>query len=151
VLKNVLKWHDFTPASVHPSTPIQVSQEETPTKTFMELSPPPKLSNSGSSRVTRSLHREVLTSSPIIYKKKLKAKHMKNNFKKMVHNPNSSNSDKNDGSGCCKECKEYYCVTKEECDWIKCSFCKKVGALHNFSKSCLDCGRIIRSKNLTKT
>jgi hypothetical protein len=37
----------------------------------------------------------VLTSSPVIQKKKLKAKHRKNNFKKMVRNPNSSNSDKN--------------------------------------------------------
>jgi hypothetical protein len=78
----------------------------------MELSPPQKLSNSGPSRVRRSLHGEVLTSLPIIQEKKLKAKHMENNFKKMVHNPNSSNCD----SDCCKECKEYCCVTKEECD-----------------------------------
>jgi hypothetical protein len=48
-----------------------------------------------------------------------KASRTKNNLKKTVHNPNSSNSDKNDDSDCCKECKEYYCVTKEECDWIK--------------------------------
>jgi hypothetical protein len=33
VLKNVLKWRAFTHASVHPSTPIQVSQEKTPTNT----------------------------------------------------------------------------------------------------------------------
>ena len=64
----------------------------------MEFCPPPKLSNSGPSRVTRSLHREVLASSPVIQKTKLKAKHMKNSFKRMVHNPNSSNSDKNDDS-----------------------------------------------------
>jgi hypothetical protein len=38
----------------------------------------------------------VPNSFPVIQKKKLKAKHGKNNFKKMVHNPNSSNSDKND-------------------------------------------------------
>jgi hypothetical protein len=80
------------------------------------MSPPPKLSNSGPSRVMRSLLGEVLTSSPIIQKNKLKAKHMKNNFKKIVHNPNSSNSDKNNESEFCKECKEYYCVTKDECD-----------------------------------
>jgi hypothetical protein len=45
---------------------------------------------------------EVLTNSPIIQNKKLKAKYMKNNFKKMVHNPNSSNSDKNNDSDCCR-------------------------------------------------
>jgi hypothetical protein len=32
----------------------------------------------------------------------IKAKHRKSNFKKMVHNPNSSNSDKNEDSDCCK-------------------------------------------------
>jgi hypothetical protein len=37
----------------------------------------------------------VPNSSPVTQKKKLKAKHRKNNSKKMVHNPNSSNSDKN--------------------------------------------------------
>jgi hypothetical protein len=61
---------------------------------LMELSPPTKLSTSGPSRVTRSLHGEVLTSWPIIQKKKLKAKHMKNNFKKMVRNPNSNSAKK---------------------------------------------------------
>jgi hypothetical protein len=121
VLKNVLKWHVLTSASVHPSAHNQVSQEETPTKISTELSSPPKLSNSVTSRVTRSLHREVLASSANIKNKKLKAKHTKNNFKKMIDNPNSSNSDKNDDNDCCKECKEYCCVTKEECDWIKCS------------------------------
>jgi hypothetical protein len=50
---------------------------------------------------------------------------MKNNVKKMVHNPNSSSSDKNNDSDCCEECKEYCYVTKDECDWIKCSFCEK--------------------------
>jgi hypothetical protein len=108
----------------------------------MELSPPPKLSNSGPSKVTRSLRGEVLTSSPVIQKKKLKAKRMKNNFKEMVRNPNSSNADKNDDSDCCKECKEYYSVTKEGCDWIKCSDCEKW--LHEnctiFFKTCIDCG-----------
>jgi hypothetical protein len=33
VLKNVVKWHVFTPAPVHPTTPVQVSQEKKPTKT----------------------------------------------------------------------------------------------------------------------
>jgi nucleoside diphosphate kinase len=42
-----------------------------------------------------------LTSSPVI-QKKLRAKHIKNNFKKMVHNTNSSNSDKYDDSDCCR-------------------------------------------------
>jgi hypothetical protein len=91
----------------------------------MQLSPLPKLSNSGPSRVTTRLHGDVLTRSPIFQKKKLKSKRMKNIFKKMVHNPNSNNSDKNDDSDCSKECKEYYCVTNEEYDWIKCSFCDK--------------------------
>jgi hypothetical protein len=71
------------------------------------------------------------------------------NFRKMVHNPNTRNSDKNDDSDCCKECKEYYYVAKEECDWIKCSLCERW--LHEnctiFSKPCIDCGRINRSKN----
>jgi hypothetical protein len=44
----------------------------------------------------------VLTGSPETQQKKLKAKYRKNNFKKMVRSPNSSNSDKNDESGCCK-------------------------------------------------
>jgi hypothetical protein len=44
----------------------------------------------------------VLNSSPVIQKKKLKDKHRKNNFKKIVHNQNSNNSDKNDDSDCCK-------------------------------------------------
>jgi hypothetical protein len=43
----------------------------------------------------------------------------------MVRNPNSSNSDKSDDIDCCKEFKEYYCVTKQDCEWIKCPFCEK--------------------------
>jgi hypothetical protein len=62
------------------------------------------------------------------------------------------NSDKNNDSDCCKECEECYYVTKEECDWIKCSFCEKW--LHenytNFSKTCIDCGRNNRSRKLKK-
>jgi len=51
-------------------------------------------------RVTTKLHGEVLTSSPVIQKKEQKAKRMKNNFKKMVHSPNWSNSDKNGETDC---------------------------------------------------
>jgi hypothetical protein len=75
---------------------------------------------------------------------------MKNCFQKVVPNPNWSNFDKNDNSDYCKECKEYYYVIKEECDWIKCSVCEKW--LHEnctiFSKTCIDCGRNNRSRNL---
>jgi hypothetical protein len=39
VLKNLLKWHAFTPASVRRSAPNQVSQEETPAKILKEFSP----------------------------------------------------------------------------------------------------------------
>jgi hypothetical protein len=44
----------------------------------------------------------VLTCLPVIKKKKLTAKSTKNNVKKMVQNPNLSNSDKNDDGDCCK-------------------------------------------------
>jgi hypothetical protein len=118
----------------------------------MELSSPPKLSNSRPSRVKGSLHGEVHTSSPIIQKKKLKAKRMKNNFKQMFDKPNSSNSDKNDDSDCCEECKEYCCVTKEECDWIKHSVCEK-WLRENctyLSKTCIDCGHKNCSENVKK-
>jgi len=50
---------------------------------------------------------------------------MKNNFKEMVHNPNPSNSDNSDDNYCCKECKEYYCVTEQDWEWIKCPVCEK--------------------------
>jgi hypothetical protein len=68
----------------------------------MEVSPPPKLSNSRPSRVRRSLRGEVLAISPAIQKKKLKAKHMKNDFQKRIHNPNSAILIKNDDIDCCK-------------------------------------------------
>jgi hypothetical protein len=102
VLKNPLKWHALTPTSELPSTHTKVSQEETRTKTLMELSPPPTLLNSGPSRVTRSLRGEVFTSSPIIRNMKQKAKRMNNNFKETGHDPNSSNSNKNHDSDCCR-------------------------------------------------
>lgn len=78
VLKNPLKWHALTPTSDLPSTNTKVSQEETPIKTLMELSPPPTLSNSGPSRVTRSLCGEVFTSSPVIQNMKEEVKRIKN-------------------------------------------------------------------------
>jgi hypothetical protein len=92
VLKNVLKWHTFTHASVHSSTPSRVSEGKTPIKIFKLRS----IKGKGKSPW------RVLISSPIILKKKLKARHRKNNLKKMVHNPYSSNSDKNNDTDCCK-------------------------------------------------
>jgi hypothetical protein len=89
VLKNVVKWHAFIPASVHSSTPIQVSQEKMPTKVI----------KCGAIKGKKSPC-SVLTSSPVIQKKKLKANHRKYNFKKTAHNPNSSNSDQNNDSEC---------------------------------------------------
>jgi hypothetical protein len=77
----------------------------------MELSPPQKLPNWGPSKVTRSLYEEGLTSSPFNQKKKQRAVRTKNNFKKMVHNSNSSNSEKIDDRDSCEECKEYYLLT----------------------------------------
>jgi len=53
-----------------------------------------KLLNSGPSKVTRSLHGEVLTRTPITRKKKQKARYTKNSFKKMVYSPSSGNSDR---------------------------------------------------------
>jgi hypothetical protein len=122
------------------------------TKIVTEMCPRRNLSNSGPSRVTRSLHEEVLTRSPITRKKKQKAGHAKNSFKKMVHSPSSSNSDIQDDSDCCKECEEYHKLKKQECDWIKCSVCEKL--LHEnctiFSKTYTDYGRNIRNKDLEK-
>ena len=70
----------------------------------------------------------------------------------MVHNPNCSNSDKSDDNDCCKECKEYYCVTKQDCDWIKCPVYEKrmLENCTSLSKTCLDCGHDIRSVWLEK-
>jgi hypothetical protein len=117
----------------------------------MELSAPPKLSNPGPSRVKRSLHGDILTTSQNIEKKKQKTKSTKNNFKKIIQIPNESSSHQDDDD-CCEECKEYYYLRKEECDWIKCSVCEKW--LHEnctiVSKTCIDCGRNKRSKSLGK-
>lgn len=91
-----------------------------------------------------SLHQKspVLTSSPNIQGKKQDAKAMKHNFKEMVDKQNSSNSEKNDSSDCCKECKDYYYVRKKECGWRKCSVCERW--LHEnckiFSKTHIDFG-----------
>jgi hypothetical protein len=63
VLKNVLKWRAFTPAFIHSSTPIQVSLGKMPTKITK-------------GRTIKSKEKSpwsVLTSSPIIQKKKPKA------------------------------------------------------------------------------
>jgi hypothetical protein len=46
--------------------------------------------------------RTVLTGSAVSQKKTLKASRGKNNFKRTVRNPDSSNSDKNDDSDCCE-------------------------------------------------
>ena len=81
--KDASKMQRLISASVRPATSVQVFQEETPNKILTELPPPPKLSNLGPSRVTRSLHGDVLTSSLVIQKMKQKAKYMRNNFKKM--------------------------------------------------------------------
>jgi hypothetical protein len=64
MLNNILKWHAFTPGSIHSSTTIQVSQGKTPTKIIKCKAIKGK---------EKSPWR-VLTSSPIIQKKKLKAK-----------------------------------------------------------------------------
>jgi hypothetical protein len=69
----------------------------------------------------------------------------------MVHNPNSSNSDKYDNGDCCKEYKEYYYVTKHGCDCIKCCLLKVTARkLHIFTTSCIDCERKNRWKYLEK-
>jgi ribosomal silencing factor RsfS len=92
VLNNALKCHAFTPASVHSSASSQISQEKTPNKIIKRRAIEGK---------EKSPWR-VLTSSPIMQKKKLNAKRRKYNFKKTAHSPNSSNPDKNDDSDCCK-------------------------------------------------
>jgi hypothetical protein len=92
MLKNILEWHAFTPASIHSSTPSQLSQGKMPTKII----------KSRAIKVKQKSPWRVSNSLPIIRKKKLKAKHRNNNFKKIVHNQNSSNSDKNDDTDCCK-------------------------------------------------
>jgi hypothetical protein len=77
---------------------------------------------------------------------------MKKKFKKIVHNRNSRDSDKDNESDCCKECKECYCVPKGKCGWIKCLVCEKW--LHEnctiLSQTCVDCGRNNGSKDLEK-
>ena len=89
----------------------------------MKVSPAPKLANSVQSKVRRILDGEALTSPPVIHIEKKQAKRMTNNFKEMVQN---HHSDKNgDSSDFCNELKEYYCVVKQECDWIKFSVCEQ--------------------------
>jgi hypothetical protein len=90
VLKNVLKRHALC-IRPFPNT-CRVSMEKTPTTTIKRRA----------IKGNEKSPRRVLTSSPVTQKTKLKAKHRKNNFKKMVQSPNSSNSDKNDARDCCK-------------------------------------------------
>jgi hypothetical protein len=60
----------------------------------------------------------------------------------MVHRPYSCHSNEHEESNCCKECKNYYCVTKKECDWIKHRVCENW--LHEsctiFSSACKNYG-----------
>ena len=98
------------------------------------------------------MERFSLVRQSVIQRKKPKVKRMKNNFMEIVHNPNSSNSDNGDDNDCCEECKEYCCVTKQDCEWIKCPVCKK-WILENctgLAKTCLDCGHSILSVWLEK-
>lgn len=64
----------------------------------------------------------------------------------------STSGDSDEGDDRCKECKEYYYLTKEECDWIKCCECERW--LHEnctiFTTFCIDCGRRPSSKNKSK-
>jgi len=80
----------------------------------MKVSPELKLSNSGQSKV--SISGEVLSCLPIMQMKKQQTKSMTNNFMEIVNNSYSSNSDKNEGSDFCNECKVYYYIMKQECD-----------------------------------
>lgn len=75
--------------NVHPGF-----SERNANQILVKLSPSPKLSSSGLSRAKRSLCREVPISSPIILRKKQTAKLKKNNFKEIVHTPESRKSDK---------------------------------------------------------
>jgi hypothetical protein len=68
---------------------------------------------------------------------------MKKNFKKMVQNSKSSNSDKNCDSDCCKEFKEYY-VTKEKCDWISEKWLHETAQLSSKPSSILDVATVLR-------
>jgi hypothetical protein len=97
------EYKTVTPVIVHPSTPNQVSQEQTPTKILMELPPPLKF-----------IKLKAIKGSPFIQKKKEAAEPKKTDFKKMVCYWNSSHSDTNNKNDCCKECKEYFYVTKQD-------------------------------------
>ena len=81
MLKNALKRRAFTPASVHPSTSIQVSEKKTRNK-IHGIVPSTKIVKLGANNGNEKYPWGVLTSPPIIQKKKQKAKHMKSNFKK---------------------------------------------------------------------
>jgi hypothetical protein len=90
-LNNVLQWHAFTPASVRLSI------------RFLRNKGQPKLSKL---RAIKGKENFPWRGSPKFAshpKVEKKVKCMNNNFKEMVHNPNSSNADKNYDSDCCKE------------------------------------------------
>ena len=76
----------------------------------------------------------------------------KNNFKEMVHNPKSGNSDKCDERDCCAERKEHCCVTQQERSWIKFSVCEKLLYQNRiiFSETCIEYGRNNNSNYLEK-
>ena len=153
------------------STPTQSCQKETPTKILMELSPPPKITKPGPSRARRSLNELVLTGTENIEKRqnvcaarKLKSEPKKANLKRRANKASTvseslvvpvddedddGDDDDDDDDDRCKECNEFYYLTKEECDWIKCCDCGRW--LHEnctiFPKYCIDCGRKQKSKN----
>jgi hypothetical protein len=77
MLKDVLKPHAFALASIHSSTPFQVSQEKTPTKIIKRMTIKRKKKSPWT----------VLTSSPIIQKRKLKPD-VGRIIQKTVHSPN---------------------------------------------------------------
>lgn len=141
------------PATKQTSSVVPFSQMETPTKTLLEISPSPKIAIPKTSRVKRNIHGELLTSEN---RQKVATKDVSKKQKsvakasKKVVELTSSDTDnsENGDDDRCKECHEYYYVTREECDWIMCIVCKKW--LHEnctkFSDTCIDCGRNNKSK-----
>lgn len=69
VLKNLLRWHDFTPASVHPSANFHDFQEETPTE-FRRNFPSLKITKLRAIKVKEKSPWAFLTSSSIIQRKR---------------------------------------------------------------------------------
>jgi hypothetical protein len=69
------EYKTVTRTVVHPSTPNQVSQEQTPNKILMELS-----------QTLKFIKLKAIKGSPFIQKKKETAKRSKTDFKKIVRN-----------------------------------------------------------------